>query len=134
MKNLLCNSLTTPDGTVLHSYHRHDYKEHIDSVTGELYIIDGGLEYLRTSINTVPATYTTIYTDDPHDIIRETFVWGTYGKKGDQPLKYVTLMELTDNHIDAIIETQKNLRDYIKQVFLNEIEYRKFYDLRVDER
>ena len=34
MVRLIRNALQTPDGTVLESYHRHDYKTHLDGITG----------------------------------------------------------------------------------------------------
>ncbi len=37
--------MITPDGTLLQSYHVHDYKTYKDS-NGEIYMIDGGCEYL----------------------------------------------------------------------------------------
>lgn len=30
-KQLIYNAIKTPDGTVLVSYHRHDYKTHLDA-------------------------------------------------------------------------------------------------------
>jgi len=39
--NLIANALRTPDGTVLESKSRHDYKEYIDA-NGKTYMIDGG--------------------------------------------------------------------------------------------
>ncbi len=48
--NLIYNALRTPDGTVLTSRHRHDYVTHIDK-NGKEYMIDGGLDYVRSSAN-----------------------------------------------------------------------------------
>jgi len=36
-KKIILNRIKTPDGTILTSYHRHDYIEYID---------DNGLEYI----------------------------------------------------------------------------------------
>ena len=124
MKQLLVNAIITPDGTRLESTHRHDYKSYQDQ-NGETYSIDGGLEYVRRSVNKQPALDDFVYTDDPHEKIREMFKWGTYGKGGNEPLQRKKLADLTDEHIEAIIETQHQLRDEIRKVFYDEITYRK---------
>ena len=124
-KQLLANRIITPDGTMLQSYNRHDCKMHVDKVSGETYMIDGGLEYCRGSVNTVWPTDASVYTDDKHEVIREAFCWGTRGKDGLQPLKYVPLKELTTDHIEAILETQHQIPQYIRDVFVEELAFRE---------
>lgn len=34
--------------------------------------------------------------------------WGTYGKDGKQPLKYIPLDDMDSGHIEAVLKTQKN--------------------------
>lgn len=41
--------------------------------------------------------------------VREHAIWGTRGKNGDQPLKYVRLDETESNHLEAILSTQKGI-------------------------
>jgi hypothetical protein len=102
-KTLIRNAIKTPDGTILESKSRHDYKVHIDE-NGEKYMIDGGLSYVRTSVNNEPAESLAIYTSDDHTSIRENLTWGTYGKDGLQPLQYVALKDMDSGHIKAVMD------------------------------
>jgi hypothetical protein len=123
MTQLLVNAIITPDGTRLESTYRHDYQTYTDA-NGEEYMIDGGTDYIRRSVNKEPAIDAFVYTDDPHEVIREAFKWGTYGKNGDQPLQRKTLASLDTSHIEAILETQTQLREHIKKVFKDELMFR----------
>lgn len=120
---LVANIIITPDGTKLQSFNRHDYKGHTDA-NGEYYFIDGGLSYIRSSLNKIPAKYINVFTTDPHEVIREHFHWGTYGKDGDQPLTYLPLCSLETGHIEAILETQTHLEKHITKIFLDELKFR----------
>ena len=122
MRQLIYNALRTPDGTILESRDRHDYRTH-DDVNGKRYMIDGGTAYVRSSANG-DEDYLTLYTDDNHSEIRQVFTWGTYGKSGDEPLRLVKLKDMTDNHIQAILDTQTHIPDYMRTLFENEQEYR----------
>ena len=100
---IIYNAIRTPDGTVLESLHRHDYREYIDA-NGLEYMVDGGREYLRRTIqDTAPYEELSVYDNEPIEKIREVFYWGTYGKKGDEPKKMKGLAEMSDDHIKAII-------------------------------
>jgi len=124
MKHLLVSAIITPDGTRLESTHRHDYQEHEDA-NGETYMLDGGTSYIRRSLNQIPAKDASVYSDAPHETIREVFRWGTRGPDGLSPLQWKILSALEDDHIEAILETQRQLASHIIKVFKDEQEFRK---------
>lgn len=126
-RKLVANMIRTPDGTVLQSFNRHDYKTCIDTLSGEQYMVDGGTEYLRRNVNKVPYEELSLYSDDPFYIVREHFVWGTRGPKGDQPLTYKPLCVLDNSHIAAILDTQYHISNTTRSIFQKEQEYRKAY-------
>ena len=108
-KRLVYNAIRTPDGTVLVSYHRHDYKEYVDA-NGETYVIDGGTDYIRTSVNKEPAESLAIHSDEPYEKIRQFLCRGGRGKNGDEPLKYVPLKDIDDEWLQAIIDYEEKHR------------------------
>jgi len=125
MPNIILNRIKTPDGTVLTSWHRHDYKVYTDEVSGENYMVDGGLSYLRRNVNAVPAEELTVYDDVPHAELREAFHWGTRGVDGKQPLTWVPLKSLLIDHIKEILRTQRQLdSSRVKRYFERELVYR----------
>lgn len=123
--NIIYNAICTPDGTVLRSRDRHDYRTHMDA-NGHEYMVDGGTDYLRRNIvKDHPYQELSLTLDDPHKTLREVYTWGSYGVDGDQPLKVKPLKDLDKDHIDAIIRTQKQLPEHIIQLFKNELDYRE---------
>ena len=77
MTQIVASFMTTPDGTKLQSFHRHDYKTHIDALTGEEYMIDGGTDYVRSNVNKIAPKYVTVTIGDPHELRRIWFHWGS---------------------------------------------------------
>ena len=120
---ILSNRMRTPDGTILESRHRHDYVTHLDK-NGKEYMLDGGLDYVRSSANG-DEWLLTIYTDYPHELIRLHAKWGTFGKNGDEPLKYVAIADMDPYHLRACLDTQqKTMRPEMYKVMQDEVEYR----------
>jgi hypothetical protein len=78
--------MRTPDGTILESKHRHDYVTHLDA-NGKEYMLDGGLDYVRSSANG-DEEFLTICNDDPHEVLRVLVKWGTYGTPPKDELEY----------------------------------------------
>ena len=123
-QQLLAQRIQTPDGTILQSFNRHDYKSHVDAITNETYMVDGGLDYCRGIVNVVPATDLCVYTGDDFNHIRSAFCWGTRGVNGGEPLKYVLLKDLDADHIQAILDTQFQIPQYIRDQFVTELVFR----------
>lgn len=123
--NIVYNAIRTPDGTILESRHRHDYKEYKDK-NGYEYIVDGGTTYIRRGWTPDAPDYEelSLTLDDPHDKIREVVRWGTYGKNGDQPLTYVAIKDMSSNHLQACLSNIPNMNRSFRTVMENELEYR----------
>lgn len=124
--NIIRNAIKCPDGKILESKHRHDYQGHTCKLTGEYFMCDGGLDYFRGSINKVQPTYLHVTTDDPFEVQREAFTWGSYGKNGDEPLHYIKLKDMETEHILAILKTQTRIDGtYVQELFMQEMDYRE---------
>lgn len=132
MANIILNRIKTPDGTVLTSNSVHDYVSH-DDKNGYYYAVDGGQEYLKRCTSEGAPDYEelSLYDIDDFTVIREAFKWGTYGKKGDQPLTFRKLCELEDDHIQAILDTQTHISARVRSIFKKEQEHRKKHSLSV---
>ena len=123
MLDILSSRMKTPDGTILESINRHDYVTHTD-VNGKEYMLDGGCDYVRCSANG-DEEMLTVTSDDSHGLIREVVKWGTYGIRGDEPLRYVTIAGLNPYHLRAILDTQQwNMRPALYKVMQDEVKYR----------
>lgn len=53
------------------------------------------------------------------------FQWGTYGKSGKEPLKYLYLTQLSTPHIYAILRTQRHLNSQYINTFKAILKTRK---------
>lgn len=116
---LLVNGVRFADGTEIFSWHRHDF------VTHDGYSVDGGLDYLRRVGHPPPgAEDISVYVDEDHEINREHLRWGTYGKNGDEPLQWKKLKDLDTDHIEKILETQRQVPEWKQDIFREELRYR----------
>lgn len=129
---LIANRLQTPDGTILWSRHVHDYVEYQDE-NGEIYILDGGTEYVRKSINVVPATSLCICSNDDFEVIRQYMLRGTFDKDGNRI--WIPLCKMNNLHLIGVLDYNENLKITSKfdQFIKKEIEYRKDHDINIED-
>lgn len=123
MSNLIYWHLETPDGTILRSQTRHDYRTYTDA-NGKQYMVDGGLDYMRCSANG-DERFFVVNDESPHELIREFMEWGTFGKLGNEKFRKVKLKEMTTEHIQACLDTQKNMYSSFRRAMENELIFRK---------
>lgn len=126
MTKILRNAIRTPDGTVLESTYRWDYREYTDA-NGVTYMVDGGLDYFRRSAEGEYEDLS-VTTEDDHDIIRQHFTWGSQLDADGLPLDTPVvrkLCELTDDHVKALVKwTADGYPDHIHQIMLDEAKWR----------
>ncbi len=127
------NAMQTPDGTILISTHRHDYQSYVDQ-NGLTYMIDGGYDYIRRQAPIgkdwkLMFESLVLHSDSPFEKVREKLLWGTYGRNGDQPLSYVRLKDMEENHIANVIQMIKEDSSvraiYRRDMMQQELKYRK---------
>lgn len=125
MNNIIYNAIRTPDGTIMESKNRHDYQVHMDK-NGHEYMVDGGLDYLRRNVvDAAPYEELSVTLEDGHNKVREVAKWGTYGINGDEPRRYVKLMEMSDSHIQACLDNVPTMSSTYRTAFINELKFRK---------
>ena len=123
MNDIVYSGLRTPDGTLLESWHRHDYVTHLDA-NGKEYMLDGGLDYVRCSANGDEELITYTINDD-HTTVRQHVSWGTYGPNGNQPYRRVKVADMETDHLEKVIKLQQYANPRIVRVMENELNYRQ---------
>jgi len=121
MPNLITNAIRTPDGTVLESKSRHDYREYVDA-NGKTYVIDGGLDYHRRSCNGDEESLC-LYDNEPHETQARVLTWGSFGIDGDQPIRWIPIGEMETDHLKAVL-TGCNAREVIRNCMSEELRRR----------
>lgn len=117
---IIVNKAITPDGTVLNSRHTWDFVSHTEA-DGRQFFLDGGLDYVRCSKGLELITLTD---ESPHDLVREHFSWGSYGKNGDEPLHYIPLKDMDTEHLMAVLSLDY-IKPSVRSVMENEVKYRE---------
>jgi hypothetical protein len=123
-RQMIYSAMRTPDGTLLESLHRHDYREHLDK-NGVYYMIDGGLDYVRYS-GDGQQEWIQYYDDDDYEIVRTHWHWGRNYDKDMNLLpktEWVKLCDLTDGHLKAL-EDYPRISGWCRELINKEIEYR----------
>ncbi len=132
---LVLSQIRTPDGTILRSMHVHDYVTHIDK-NGETYMLDGGNDYQRRSINKIEAEDISVWSNSPFEVVRENLHRGGRGLDGKQPLTWVPLSKMNDNWLDACIRYnfERGLfSTYATRMYVKEVAYREEHGIKVTE-
>jgi len=111
------------------SYHVHDYKTCICGIVS----VDGGTEYLKRGFQ-IATDYvdSSLYDDEPFEIIRENFHWGTLGKDGKSPM-WITISKMTNAHLNNILRDIRQGASWIRKLFMRELEYRKKNKIFIEE-
>lgn len=127
-KRILYNAIKTPDGTILHSKHRHDFIEYKDK-NGQYYANDGGNEYQRRLFDIADYVDISIYDTGEHNIRRKYIYWGkNYNEKMEllPKTEWITIENMSTEHIKAILDGEytKN-NNFYTEVFINEIKFRE---------
>lgn len=101
MNNIIQNALQTPDGTIIISRDVHDYQSY------QGYFVDGGHEYIRYGYpdgcmyDFIPLF---VYEDDSFEKKKNNLIWGTYGKEGKDPLKWLRFIDCNTEHLNNILK------------------------------
>lgn len=112
-------------GDVLISRHRHDY---VMCTCDNKTMLDGGTEYQRyggVDLSLVDLSGT-IYLTDGFEKCRTAPIWGSYGKTGDEPLKFMSVSEMETEHLEAVIkELGHRVEKWRLDLMLQELENRE---------
>lgn len=122
MDNILQNAIYIKSQDKYYvSRNRHDFVPYkIGKYEG---FIDGGKDYFRASV--IPdelkddvVSYH-LLENSPKKMIRERLIWGTFGPKGNQKVRYLPLFLLEKSHLKAILKMDtisKIYRDTIQSI------------------
>ena len=112
-------------GDVLISRHRHDY---VMCTCDNKTMLDGGTDYQRyggVDLSLVDLSGT-IYLTDGFEKCRTAPIWGSYGKTGDEPLKFMSVSEMETEHLEAVIkELGHRIEKWRLNLMLQELENRE---------
>jgi len=70
-------------------------------------MLDGGTEYQRyggADLDLVDRSGT-VYLTDGFDKCRTVPIWGSYGIDGTEPLKFLSVSEMENSHLEAVIKS-----------------------------
>jgi len=126
-RQLVLNRIQTPDGTILTSYHRHDFVAYKDK-NGKMYCLDGGNDYQKIVGADKGIKNLTIYSDAPFEVIRESYHRGSHGKNGDEDMTWTPICKMSDEWLRNVIEYNYNKglsESFANEMYKKELDYRK---------
>ena len=127
MKNLIFNSVICLEcGEQLITHHQHDFKK-CSCENGAF--IDGGVEgYTRYGAKDLEKLQPfQIWDNDKFEVVRFYLERGSYGKNFDEPLHYIKLKDMTDEHLQNVINYEEEHRpdNRFLRFYKKEQKYRK---------
>ncbi len=132
-RQIVYSAMRTPDGTILESKHGHDYVQHTQE-DGKYYMLDGGCNYQRYS-SPGDHEWLTVYADEPFEKVRQYANRGGRGKDGTQPLTWIKLKDMTDEHLEGVVDYSRIHHTETWHLILiqKEIQYRKDNDISIKD-
>lgn len=138
---LLQNAVYVPSQDKFYlSFFRHDFVS-FKTTDGE-HFIDGGCSladgdyYFRASFNAKnpPKDIVPYYINEEaaFEEVKQKLLWGTRGKDGKGELEHKLVIDLTSDHLKAILKTQKGISDIHRKVIKSILQDRKEIDNWVD--
>jgi len=111
-------------GDVLVSIHRHDY---VTCSCDNQTMLDGGTAYQRyggADLDLIDLSGT-VYLTDGFEKCRTAPIWGSYGINGDEPRKWMSVSEMNDAHLEAVItKLGDRIEKWMLTLMLQEVEKR----------
>jgi hypothetical protein len=129
-KQIVYNSVTCQEcHKTIVSYHRHDYKTCLCPNNA---MVDGGNDYLRYGAKDMnKIKIFAVYADDNFQIVRKFATRGGRGKDGKQPLSWIAICDMTDDHLEAVLDYGG--ADWHLEIIKKEIQYRKDNGISIKE-
>lgn len=87
--------------------------------------VDGGLDYCKRMGDPDDYEDLSVFSDAPFEVVRLHLARGSFGKKGTEPLHWVSLRDMSNDHLISVIEyceVNQTLNHY--EFYLKEKEYR----------
>lgn len=144
---LLASWIMCPDGTMLPSFHVHDFREHVTVDTFELNeesktyepdetrysMIDGGTDYLRRGGK---FTEMSVYSNDPYEVIRRFVCRGGRGKNSDEHITWTPLFRMSNSWLEAVIEynEDRGIESIYTPYYKKELDYRKEKQIVIEDQ
>lgn len=112
--------------TYIISLHTHDFR---GCPCGNC-AVDGGKDYTKRTFKDINLIedFSIKDTSTPEEI-RARLLWGTRGKGGTEPLRFLPIGQLTTEHLEAILRTQTQINELYRNAIVTELRIRKIADV-----